>query len=72
MATRAFRGFLRRGGHRQRGLQAGGGWHRYKWGNLADMSGDDPSFMYRDAGAFKDNATKKLLFKKLSPKQLNN
>jgi len=36
------------------------------------MSGDDPSFMYRDAGAFKDNATKKLLFKKLSPKQLNN
>jgi len=47
------------------------GWHRWKRGNPADMSGDDPSFQYTDKDAFKEKATKELLFKTLTPKLPN-
>jgi len=47
------------------------GWYRWQRGNLTDMSGDDPSVQYTDKGAYKEKATKELLFKKLIPKLPN-
>ena len=44
---------------------------RAKRGMLADMSGDDPSYQFEDTDLSKDEATKELLFEKLSRKQLN-